>query len=133
MKFLSFLLLTFSCFTAQASESKYIFIGQQENGDQSKAMFILDLMGDDIDSYAKINDNGEVYLKVDKITAIPRENFVHFAQNGGCSTAATQRTDSSASSLSNEDNQPDIMCYNCKYWFDPIVYRWVCPRCGAAN
>lgn len=64
--FLVFFFATAFC-TAFGSENKYVFVGQ--NGDEGLAttVFVLEVLGDNLDQCVYINENGEMYLKADKI------------------------------------------------------------------
>jgi hypothetical protein len=72
-----FLFAAISCIS-YAKENKCIFIGQNEVGD-AKTVFILEMLGDDFDNYVHINEHREVYLKVDKILAVSKENLEQVA------------------------------------------------------
>lgn len=77
-----FLFAAISCIS-YAKENKCIFIGQNE-GDDAKTVFILEMLGDDFDNYIHTNEHGEVYLKVNKLLAISKEtlNQVVFSYPG---------------------------------------------------
>ena len=60
-----FLFAAISCI-AYAKENKCIFIGQNEIGD-ARAVFILEMLGDDFNNYVHTNEHGEVYLKIDNL------------------------------------------------------------------
>lgn len=131
------------CCTAYADENKYIFVGQNENEGFAKTAFILELVGDDLENHVQINGNGEVFLKVDKIVAVPKEVFSHFAQhaNTGEQSYAAQgvgensavATFGAATSLEDKHEELEIRCRKCRYYYTPRPGRWDCPRCGTSN
>jgi hypothetical protein len=70
----SMLFIFFAVFSCQsyAHENEYVLVGQNSYDGQADTAFVLELVGDNLEDYVHINENGEVYLKVDKIVAIPR-------------------------------------------------------------
>lgn len=77
MKFIrsiSFFLFLIICSASYAHENKYIFVGQNNEG---KTAFVLELV-DDLGDNIQINENGEVYIKVDKIIAVTEENVTEY-------------------------------------------------------
>lgn len=73
IKYIFFFLFFSSCFS-YANENKYTFVGQNNEG---KTAFILELV-DDLGDNIQINENGEVYIKVDKIIAVSEENVTEY-------------------------------------------------------
>lgn len=80
-KLVFFVLFAILCYSSHAHENEFVFIGQNENDGSERTAFILELLGEDLENHVLINENGEVYLKVDKIVAIPKEAFSHFIQS----------------------------------------------------
>lgn len=129
MKFISFL-FTIICCTSYAHENKYIFIGQ--SGNEGKTAFVLELVGDDFGDNVQINENGEVYLKVDKIIAIPKNTFAHFAYLTGIgsnpqsySTQTAMASFLALNELNDSYEEMEIPCRKCRYYY--------IPRCGTEN
>lgn len=79
IKFISFCLFAIFCCASYAHENNYIFVGQNGADESAQTAFILELLGDDLENHVMMNENGEMYLKVDKIVAIPKETFIRFA------------------------------------------------------
>lgn len=66
-------LFAVACSISYTDENKYVFVGQNESEGCAKTAFILELIGEDLSDHIQISENGEMYLKVDKILAIPKE------------------------------------------------------------
>jgi hypothetical protein len=77
-----FLLAASSCIS-YAKENKSIFIAQNEVGD-AKTVLMLEMPGDDLENYVHINEQGEVFLKVNKLVAMSKETLtqVVFSSTG---------------------------------------------------
>lgn len=115
MKFtriMSFFLFTVICCLSYADENKHIFIGQRGNGELEKTAFILELVEDDVENYVHISENGEVYLKVDKIIAISADNSVN-----------------SLLAIESSNFQETVIPYGSRV--SPQPKPWKCPYCGS--
>ena len=140
MKFIrvfSFFLFVVTCCTSYANENKYIFVGQTGNDEFAKTAFVLELVGDDLEQHVQINETGEVYLKVDKIVAIPKETFSRFANLAG-SNSQPYSTQAVASFLAlNQLNEGyeerEIACSKCRFYYIPRPGHRNCPRCETPN
>lgn len=133
IRFFAFFLLVITCCTTYGNENKYVFVGQNENDGLAKTAFVLELIGDNLEQYFQINDNGEVCLKLDKIVAIPKETFSHFAALAG-SNSQTIATSFLASNQLNENyDELEIRCKNCRFYYTPRPGHRNCPTCGTPN
>jgi hypothetical protein len=131
MKYIRFLfLLTLSC-TVFAAENKHIFVGQIATNGVEKSVFLLNLLDEaDLQNCMAITEDGEVYIKVDKIVAIPQSEIANFLVTG----LAPQY--SGFNRLLAADESPEIQCRNsnCRYWYAPRSCNGrKCPRCGTMN
>ena len=86
MKSIQFIL--FSLFASvqcvsYAQENTHIFVGQNDENGSAKTAFILELVGEDANDHVLMNDKGELYLKVDRIVAIPKDNLFNFMAFSG--------------------------------------------------
>ncbi len=115
VKFLSFFLFAILCCTSYAHENNFVFVGQNGAGECTQTAFILELLGDNLENHVMINENGEVYLKVDKIIAIPKEALNHFPI-----TADTSFPGNGEVSLTKASRND---------W----SFKWTCPHCGREN
>jgi hypothetical protein len=129
IKVVSFCLFAILCCISHAHENKYIFVGQNGADECSQTVFILELVGDDPGNHVMINDNGEIYLKVDKIVAIPKETFTHIAtSNEFINTHAAQH-----SNIVYSDAQEfyafagDVI--QCGSRASKAPKKWQCPYC----
>lgn len=73
----SFLVFLFLVFwgTSYSIESKCVFVGQNASNDLATTVFVLEVMGDNLDEYMYMNQDGEVYLKADKISIFSKDQF----------------------------------------------------------
>lgn len=55
------------------ADQQHVFVGQSAGAD----VLILDLGEDNFENHIKINEDGEVFLKIDKIIAISKEQLSH--------------------------------------------------------
>jgi len=69
--------LAFCMLSADAHESKSVFIGQ--NGADS--VFTLEIIGDLPADHIQIDPDGKVHIKVDKIIAVPKETVSQFSKD----------------------------------------------------
>ncbi len=129
IKFSVFFLFGLTCFTTYGNENKYIFVGQNENEGTAKTAFVLELIGEDLNEYFQINDNGEVYLRVDKILAIPKETFSHFVHLAETSSTAFP----DLGQLNNHYREQEVWCRKCKRVYYPRPGDMDCPGCGTRN
>ena len=110
MKYIFFFLFTVVSFTSYANDNTYILVGQ--NGSEGKTAFVLELTCDDLGDNVQISENGEIYLKVDKIIAMPNGSY----QNGF------------VNSYSAEAEENTIECgsrvYRPKRWQCPYCHHW---------
>ena len=83
MKIIPFIACSLLSLFCYAEENTHIFIGQNNHNGSYKTAFILELMNEDLTKNILINDQGEIYLKVDHIVAIPKENLLHFMALSG--------------------------------------------------
>lgn len=67
-KLVPFLLLLIFCFTSYAHENRCVIVGQ--NAKEEKTTFVLE-MSEDNWKNVHINENGEVYIRAEKIIVIP--------------------------------------------------------------
>lgn len=124
IRFMSFcLFLVLSC-KSYAHENKYVFIGQNEGNGQAKTAFILELRGDDLENHVQISESGEVYLKVDKIIAVPKETFFHFASEGQELYVAEEDVTQCGSRVAPQKWQ----CPYCHHWWE-IGEKCSNPKC----
>jgi hypothetical protein len=126
IRFCTFFLFITACCTFYANENKYVFVGQNGNDGLAKTVFVLELMGADLEQYVQINENGEVYLKVDKIVAIPKETFSHFASfcNSTMLTNASQNMMETGGA-----DEEYVCCSNCRFYYYARPGHRDCPRC----
>lgn len=139
IKFISFFLFAVTCCISYADENKYIFVGQ--NGSDGKTAFILELIGDELKNHVQISENGEVYLKVDKITAIPKETFSHFAhlanlrnasehsENVGNFAGNAATTFLALNTIQDNYEDQEVRCPKCRFTYVRRPGHWDCPRC----
>lgn len=99
--------------------SLFLFVGQ--NGNDGKIAFVLDLVGDDLENHVQINENGEVYLKVDKIVAIPKDTLSHFAYLSGLGNAQ-------GASAALKDGVWMVYCPKCGFDYDLENQSRTCPH-----
>jgi len=139
-KALLFLFFVITC-TSYANENKYIFVGQNECEGSLTPCFILDPMTNFSEDQIMITDNGEIYLKVDQIIAIPREHFLIENHSQLTRTANSSffnhfNTQNISMNISNieEYDSPAIRCSNCRRYYDPKPYQGRrCPVCQTVN
>ena len=105
IKRIFFFLFTVISFTSYANDNSYILVGQ--NGSEGKTAFVLELTGDDLGDNVQISENGEIYLKVDKIIAMP-SGFAN-----AYSDAAAENTIECGSRV-----------YKPEKWKCPYCYHW---------
>ncbi len=66
------LLVALSSFAiSHAGENGTVLVGQTETGGQTRVAFVLELLEQDIQNYCVVNEKGEVFLKVDRVIAMP--------------------------------------------------------------
>ena len=119
-------------FTGYGQVSESIFIGQNNENGQLQTAFILNIIGDCQEKDFIISEDGEVYLKVDKIIALPKE-----ALYSGIFANSLMQNNNGSIALSDSYNEgPTIQCKNqkCNYKYNPKFYLGRrCPRCGEVN
>jgi rubrerythrin len=125
MSFLIAMLASFISLSAQ--ENQYIFIGQTTNGEVPKTAFVLDLVDGDLTEHFKITENGELYLKVDKIFVVSKDQY------GQISTPFSNHPQSFLTLNTQNNDRPYIRCSNCRHTYEPRPPTWSCPRCGTYN
>lgn len=81
MKLFLSLTLTLFCCTAFAHENKHFLIGLNGTGESAETAFIVEVSSDDLNDICVMSDEGEVYLKVDKIVAVPKEALLAYMPN----------------------------------------------------
>ncbi len=108
------------CSTSYANENNFVLVGQ--NNSEEKPAFILQLFAEELDQYFQINENGEVYLKADKVIAIPKEALSHLANVNDLVNYSKEN-----------DETERVKCTNCgtKYW--ATTGNRHCPNCGRYN
>lgn len=74
---LLFFIFFFNCLS-HASANTHVFIGQQQDGASMKTAFILELLDEDLERSVMYNEDGELFLKADKIMAVPKEALIPF-------------------------------------------------------
>ena len=126
ISYISFFLFAVTCTSYATDNNKYIFVGQNSQSGHEKTMFVLELMDEELENHFLINGNGEVYLKVDKIVAIPKENPGSISYFG--SVQGTQPT-----SLQNSYEKLEVTCSKCRHHYTPRPGQRNCPRCGTPN
>lgn len=131
-----FFVSAFTSFISYANaEHQHVFLGQVQDGNNSaKTIFMLDLVGDDLENHVMITETGEVFLKVDKIVAIPRNQLFFYSDEVTNAALPFQTLSSPNAILDARDNEPEVRCSNCRTYYDPKSYRGrKCPSCGTAN
>ena len=88
-----------------------------------------DALGDNV----QINENGEVYLKVDKIVAISKDAFINVAslsQNEASPAASVQSLLCSYAerALVEDYEEREVRCPSCKRYYVPRPGQWECPN-----
>lgn len=122
MKSVLFIFFAIINYQAYAHENEYVLVGQNHHDGQADTAFVLELVGDNVDDYVHINESGEVYLKVDKIVAIPRGKTqfasardVMYVSGGKCLSVG-------------RDYEEDVGRYGRvdqpKRWQCPYCYHW---------
>lgn len=99
-----------------AEENRQLLIGQVDHRGESKVAFVLELVGNDLDYV--INEYGELYVKVDRIIALPKDSLL-LENNAFPSNSAR---DANAASLQLCGNR--IVEMTEKKWKCPYCYRW---------
>src|SRR3990167_9529567 len=110
--------------TSYGNENKYIFVGQTGSDELATTAFVLELIGDNLEQHVQINETGEVYLKVDKIVAIPKETFSRFANLAGSnsqpySTQAVATSFLASNQLNEGYEEMEIACRKCRFYYTP--------------
>lgn len=123
VKLVCFLIATLiTCISyANTNENKYVFVGQTGN----ETSFVLEIIDDNMDNIA-INENGEVWIKVDKIIAVPKAELkeaqatlpIHLTSYGAF-----------GQSLFDSKSEAEVRCPQCRYTYVPGPPTWSCPRC----
>lgn len=67
MKLLSCFVCLIACSISYASESKCTFLDHSGIGESAKSTFLLEVTGDNLKDLIHVNDNGEAFLKIEKI------------------------------------------------------------------
>lgn len=116
IKFVSFCLFAIFCCASYAHENNYILVGQNGADECTQTAFVLELVGDDLGNHVIMNDNGEIYLKVDKIVAIPKETFTHVASDAQGFYAFAGDVIQCGSRVSKEPKK--WQCPYCHYWWE---------------
>jgi hypothetical protein len=115
-----------------AHENRYILVGQNNCQGCTKTAFILDLRGDNLEHQLQISDNGEVYLKVDKIIAFSEKELSQCANQQGLSVNFDDfmSTTEIQSLINAKFGCPDPLtpCRYCGYCLYPTARS--CPRCS---
>src|ERR1700679_3274089 len=94
---------------ANAHENRYVFIGENNN----QIAFVLDLLNEDVQNYVRINENGEVWLKADKIVSVPASQLA---------TAAPLSYLNNTGDLSNVEarsEEQEVKCPKCRFYYVP--------------
>jgi Zn finger protein HypA/HybF involved in hydrogenase expression len=116
IKLCSFLLLAFFCYNIHAEENKYIFVGQNGSDSSAKTAFVLEITDENIDNVFLMNEAGEIYLKADKVVAVPKNLLMNFelASNTSLVESATHAL---------ENGNESWKCPVCKAWNGPHNYE----------
>jgi hypothetical protein len=136
---MSFFLFIVLCCTSYAHQNKYIFVGQNENDGVAKTVFLLELTEDNLGDHIQINESGEVYLKVDRIVAIPRESILNFAfvKAQGVSNLAENAASPTLTLTPPAEgiDEEYVKCKNrdCGHYYYARPGHRDCPRCGTSN
>jgi len=89
--------------------------------------FLLEILSEDMANRLAISENGDVYIKVDQLVNIPSTELANFMTTGNLQNF-------SVSQVLARDDEPDIQCGNCRYWYNPRSCNGrKCPRCGTTN
>jgi hypothetical protein len=124
-----------SCISyVKANENKYVFVGQRGN----ETAFVLDIISDDMANNVTIEENGEVWIKVDKIVAIPKDQLVECANHDNSikeNKAATLFpyfliSHASSHALHENADEQEVRCPRCHFYYIPRPPTWGCPRCN---
>jgi Zn finger protein HypA/HybF involved in hydrogenase expression len=115
-------LLTLCC-SLYAVENKQIFTGEILEDGVMKPAFLLEILDTEMLDRLAISENGEVWIKVDKVSVVPTtQNYISIATQTQTMSDITYR------------EEPDIQCNKCKYWYSPQSSNGRrCPKCGKAN
>ncbi len=84
MKFInifSIFLFIFLNFVGYAHGNEYILIGKNQTDKSGRPAFILEMSENNLENTIRIGENGEVFVKVDTIFAIPKEALTHSTQD----------------------------------------------------
>ena len=92
IKLVSLFLFTIISCTTFADENKYIFVGQNEMAESTETAFILEVADGALENHVHISENGEIYLKVDKIVAIPKSSLFNFQSSGNSFSQSIQHS-----------------------------------------
>ena len=135
INFIFFLIFSIACYTSHANENKYIFVGQNGNEESSQPAFILQLNADALETFAFINENGEVYLKVDKITAISKEDSYYQNLLSSLNTQTLTSPASNSAPILGRDTEEYVRCSNpdCRKSYYARPGHRACPNCGTYN
>jgi hypothetical protein len=131
MKFISFFLFAILCCTSYAHENKYIFVGQNENDNCAQTAFILELDGEDLEDHIQKKENGEVYLKVNKIIAVPKGTLIHFANL--VNATGSPNTAMAANAMVDNIDEEEVRCRGCRFTYYARPGHRDCPRCHTSN
>ena len=122
-----------SCISyAKAHENKYYFVGK--NGDETA--FVLDIHSNNMENCVSISENGEVWLKVDKIVAIPKgESVIYFEDSMPkikkvMAPPYFQSSNDMPYSMNERSEDQEVKCPKCKFYYVPRPPTWDCPRCN---
>lgn len=133
VRFVSFFLFIVLCCTSYAHENKYVFVGQNGTDKCAQTAFILELIDDDLENHVMMNENGEVYLKVDKIIAIPKDTLIHFANLSN--PTGSPSASLAANAMVDNIDEEEVRCRNpkCRFTYYARPGHRDCPRCGTSN
>ena len=128
IKLVSLFFFTIISCISFADENKYIFVGQNETAESTETAFILEVEDGALENHVHISENGEVYLKVDKIIAIPKDSLFDF-QSLGRSSSGNSFFQSMQHSLRRD---PPSLSWRCPNSDCKVVNAWInttCKRC----
>jgi len=124
---LLFLVSVYTCF---AQENSITILEKNQNA--AKDMFFIKLPENDLESCIKIDDNGEMYIKVDRILPVSNEDFFINPVFQASQIAYPSRAQLLSSPISSV-HKWIIQCYKCGKIITIDQYNRKCPHCGAVN
>ena len=126
VRWFTFFSLLIFCGALHAYEDKFILIGQNGND----TAFALECVGNVLGEHLQINDNGEVYIKVDKIIAVPKQRFSKLCVIKSLLDQYKEQEDLRQNSCSNDQNAYTLMenLTQCGSRVSQPT-KWQCPYC----